>query len=61
MHYYAASHKQDLRDKAQQAIDKGLPLFVTEYGTTPATGSGAPDLAEAAKWWVLQTASYSDQ
>nr|AJD14760.1 beta-1,4-endoglucanase [Pratylenchus goodeyi] len=53
LHFYAGegSHKQPLRDKAAAAIKKGLPLFVTEYGTTPASGDGTPDLAETQKWY----------
>ena len=51
LHYYAASHKQSLRDKAQQAIDADLLLFVTEYGTTEASGNGFLDVAESRRWW----------
>jgi len=40
LHFYAGTHGQELRDKAQKAIDRGLPLFVTECGTTKATGGG---------------------
>src|SRR5690606_26569791 len=32
LHYYAATHKQELRDKALLALEQGIPLFVTEYG-----------------------------
>uniref|UniRef100_A0A183C5X7 Cellulase domain-containing protein n=1 Tax=Globodera pallida TaxID=36090 RepID=A0A183C5X7_GLOPA len=51
LHFYAGTHKQELRDKALQAINKGLPLFVTEYGTTPATGDGMSDLGETLQWY----------
>ena len=51
LHYYAASHKQSLRDKAQKAIDADLPLFVTEYGTTQFTGDGFIDVNETKVWW----------
>jgi len=40
LHFYAGTHGQELRDKAQKAVDKGLPLFVTECGTSQATGGG---------------------
>jgi len=33
----------------QAALDKGFPVFVSEWGTNNA-GSGAPNLAEADKW-----------
>jgi len=51
LHYYAATHKQSLRDKAQRALDAGLPLFVTEYGTTEASGNGIIDSNESRAWW----------
>jgi len=51
LHYYAATHKQELRDLAQQAIDAGIPLFVTEYGVSEASGDGSIDTAEANTWW----------
>ena len=50
LHFYAATHKQNLRDKAQKAIDKGLCLLVTEYGVCDASGNGALDLKEANTW-----------
>jgi len=51
LHYYAASHKQSLRDKAQAALNKGLALFVTEYGTVDASGGGSVDAQSSAEWW----------
>ncbi|TPN84549.1 glycoside hydrolase family 5 protein [Aquimarina algicola] len=51
LHYYAATHKQFLRDKAQRALDADIPLFVTEYGTTEASGNGFLDKDEALVWW----------
>ena len=51
LHFYAGTHKQDLRDKAQKALDRGAALFVTEYGTTEATGNGPVDVAETRRWW----------
>lgn len=51
LHYYAASHKQELRDIAQQAIDNDIALFVTEYGITEYTGDGFIDVNEAQNWW----------
>ena len=51
LHYYAATHKQELRAIAQQAIDAGIPIFVTEYGVSEASGDGSIDVAEATTWW----------
>ena len=50
LHFYSATHKQELRDKAQYAIDKGLPIFVTEYGVTSSTGNYPYDFEEADIW-----------
>lgn len=32
LHFYVGSHGQYLRDKAQQALNLGLPIFVSEWG-----------------------------
>lgn len=50
LHFYAATHKKWLRDKAQAALDKGLPLFVSEFSICDASGNGGLDKAEAKKW-----------
>lgn len=50
LHFYAATHKDDLRAKAAKAIDAGLPLFVTEFGICDASGNGAIDEAQAGEW-----------
>jgi len=41
LHFYSCTHKQWLRDKADVAIANGLPIFVTEFGATPADGGMA--------------------
>lgn len=38
MHFYAGSHQQNQRDRAQYALNKGLPLFISEWGTSNHTG-----------------------
>lgn len=50
LHFYSATHKQSLRDKAQYAIDNGLPLFVTEFGITAASGGFPIDEEEGNTW-----------
>lgn len=50
LHFYAGTHKEWLRDKADTALSKGLPLFVTEWGTTDASGNGAVDKASSDEW-----------
>lgn len=51
LHYYAATHRQELRDLAKQAVDAGIPIFVTEYGVSEASGDGSIDVTEAHLWW----------
>jgi aryl-phospho-beta-D-glucosidase BglC (GH1 family) len=50
LHFYAGSHKQDLRDKAQAAMDKGIALMITEWGTVNANGDGGVDKKETELW-----------
>uniref|UniRef100_A0A915E9S4 Endoglucanase n=1 Tax=Ditylenchus dipsaci TaxID=166011 RepID=A0A915E9S4_9BILA len=51
LHYYAGTHKADLRSRAQTAINNGLPIFVTEYGTVNADGNGGVDNSSSTEWW----------
>jgi len=51
LHFYAATHGADIRQKAQYALDKGLPLFVSEFGTCLASGNGYFDSAETEVWF----------
>jgi endoglucanase len=51
LHFYAATHKQQLREKAKVALENGIALMVTEYGTCEATGDGIVDEAETRLWW----------
>jgi len=50
LHFYAASHKEELRAKAQYAIDRGLPLMVTEWGSVRYDGDGKVDQASSYAW-----------
>lgn len=50
LHFYAATHQQDLRDRLQTAVEAGLPVFMSEFGVCDASGSGAVDLASADAW-----------
>lgn len=50
LHFYAATHKDYLRDRAEQAFQKGLPLFVTECAGMEATGDGPIDIASWNAW-----------
>lgn len=50
LHFYAGTHKGDIRGKAVTALAQGIPLFVTEWGTVAANGDGAVDRAESDTW-----------
>jgi endoglucanase len=57
VHFYAATHKQTFRIYAKAALDKGIPLFSTEYGSSEATGNGTFDAAETQLWWTFLDAN----
>jgi len=65
LHFYAAYpyHKQTLRNKASTALNNGIALFVTEFGTVLNTGDGPIDAISNAIWSVigpsLQLVEYS--
>lgn len=40
LHYYAATHTEWLRDRAQKALDSGLPVFISECASMEHTGDG---------------------
>lgn len=50
LHFYAGTHGDWLRQRADQALAQGLPLFVSEWGTSRADGSGGVYLAESRQW-----------
>jgi len=71
VHFYAATHKQELRDRTDAAIKKGLPVFVSECAGMEATGDGPLNMAEWQKWidwmesrsisWVTWSVSDKDE
>lgn len=50
VHFYAGTHKEWLRDRVKQALNSGLPIFVSEWGTSSADGNGGVFTDEAQKW-----------
>jgi endoglucanase len=56
VHFYAATHKQWLRDRTDEAIKKGLPIFISECAGMEATGDGPLDYEEWQRWvnWMDQ-------
>jgi endoglucanase len=50
VHFYAGSHGQTNRDKCQYALDRGLAVVITEWGTVNADGNGAVNVNETNAW-----------
>ena len=51
LHFYAATHGQSYREMTEEVSQRGLPVFVTEYGVTAASG-GLPRDLESADLWI---------
>lgn len=49
-HFYAGTHGSWLRKKVKTALDKGLPVFVSEWGTSKASGGGGVYKKESGRW-----------
>lgn len=58
LHYYAGTHKAELRARATAALDAGVALFVTEWGTVNANGNGAVDEASVREWFAFLRAHH---
>ena len=52
-HFYANTHKDSYRTRVENAIKKGLPIFISEFGTCDASGNGGFNSAESKKWFDL--------
>ena len=50
LHFYAATHTDWLRQRMVNAINAGLPVFVSEYGICDASGNGGINEKEANAW-----------
>lgn len=71
LHYYAATHQDHYRDKAQKAVDAGLPIIVSESAAMLHTGDGVIDTASWEQWldmackngwsWVAWSLSDKDE
>jgi len=71
VHFYAATHKQSLRDKTDEAIKNGLPVFISECAGMEASGNGPINYEEWQKWidwmeenqlsWITWSVSDKDE
>lgn len=50
VHFYADTHGQSLRDRSDYALQKGIPIFVSESAGMSASGNGPINYAEWQKW-----------
>lgn len=53
LHFYAASHGQELRELTERLSREGLPIFVSEFGVTSSSGGFPRDLESADLWIEL--------
>ena len=50
VHFYAATHGENLRKRTEDAVKKGIPVFISESGATEASGDGKLDLVNEEQW-----------
>lgn len=50
LHFYANTHRDPYRAKAETALQAGLPLLVSEFGICDASGNGCVNESEGTKW-----------
>ena len=50
IHFYADTHRDNIRQKMEKALAAGIPVFCTEFGVCDASGSGANNFDEGNKW-----------
>ena len=50
LHFYAATHKQQLRDRMTDVVKRGIPIFVSECAGMEASGDGPLNEAEWQAW-----------
>ena len=51
LHYYAASDKEELRQKGDYALSLDCPIIVSEFGTCTSTGNGKIDYSSTIEWF----------
>ncbi len=53
MHFYAAEHGQSYMNNVETAVNAGIPVFVTEFGTQKASGDEKNDFEDSQEWLDL--------
>lgn len=56
VHFYAGTHKTELRDACDAALDAGIPIFLSECASCDASGDGDMDLESWKEWtdWSVE-------
>lgn len=49
-HFYAGTHKENIRNKISTALNAGVPVFISECSICDASGNGGIDYASAKEW-----------
>lgn len=50
LHFYAGTHGDNLRARAITAMNNGVAIFITEWGSVDASGNGAVDYGSTNTW-----------
>ena len=50
VHFYAATHGDDLRQRTEDAVNQGIPVFISECGAMEASGDGPIDMDSEEAW-----------
>ena len=53
LHFYAATHREELRNLIPEARKKGLPIFISECNICEASGNGRIDKDEGKQWFDI--------
>lgn len=53
LHFYADTHKDWLRERVENCISMGLPVFISEFNICDASGRGNVNVDEGNKWYNL--------
>lgn len=50
LHFYSGTHGHELRSRIDYAMSKNAAIFVSEWGTSDASGDGGPFIPQAQEW-----------
>lgn len=50
VHFYAETHRDDIRNRMTTAINKGIPVIISEFSICDASGNGTNNIEQANIW-----------